>query len=376
MIGEENVAYMMIENEKDRKEKLLKIIFKQKPTVIGTMKETEKFFCCLIAGKCTYGSNIELYSRTLSTKIPNYCHMIHIGKYVSIGHKLKIILDMSHDYNSLYQGIIPELSSYNQWVDKNGQMMKRTVEKGQVLIGNDVWIGMDVTILGGVRIGNGAVIAAGSVVVKDVPPYAIVGGNPAKIISYRFTEDVIEKLQRIAWWNWDSNTISLRKEDIVGEVSDFATKYDRNPRRYKKKEEKLSRVDPEVPLMVSFLDSKDDYPVYGKSLSSFIEQYSDGTMELMVCYCKKDAKETGIIDKLQEICKDSDLTAKISFMGYENYEEEERILSGADVFITNREVRTMERVEMADWYHVQVISGVDIPLFHDLERETSVFFVK
>lgn len=367
---------MIIEHEKENTENLLKITYKQEPTVIGTIKETDKFFCCLTAGKCSYCSDISLHSRTLDTRIPNYCHMLHIGKYVSIGAKLKIILDMSHDYNSLYQGIIPELSSYNRWVDKNGQMMKRTVEKGQVLIGNDVWIGMDVTILGGVRIGNGAVIAAGSVVVKDVPPYVIVGGNPAKLIRYRFTKDIIGKLQRIAWWNWDSETISLRKEDMVGEISDFAAKYDRNPRRYKKKEEELPRVDSKVPLMVSFLDAKDDYPVYGKVLSSFIETYSNGELELMLCYHNNEEKALNIIQKLQEVIHTSELMAKISFMGYENYEEEERILSGADVFITNREVRTMERVEMADRYHVQVISGVDIPLFHDLERETSVFFVK
>ena len=354
----------------------MKISYDKEVAVYGATWEKDKILPCLIAGKYTYCEEIELFSRTINTAIPNYCHCIHLGKYTSISQRVKIILDMSHDHNSLYQGIIAELSSHNQWVDKNGQIMKRTVEKGQVLIGNDVWIGMDVTILGGVRIGNGAVIAAGSVVVKDVPPYAIVGGNPAKIISYRFTEDVIEKLQRIAWWNWDSNTISLRKEDIVGEVSDFATKYDRNPRRYKKKEEKLSRVDPEVPLMVSFLDAKDDYPVYGKVLSSFIETYSNGALELMLCYHNNEEKALNIIQKLQEVIHTSELMAKISFMGYENYEEEERILSGADVFITNREVRTMERVEMADWYHVQVISGVDIPLFHDLERETSVFFVK
>ena len=71
----------------------------------------------------------------------------------------------------------------------------------KVIITNDVWIGMKSTIMGGVTIGNGAIVAAHSVVTKDVPPYAVVGGVPAKIIKYRFTEDIISKLEQCAWWN-------------------------------------------------------------------------------------------------------------------------------------------------------------------------------
>lgn len=74
--------------------------------------------------------------------------------------------------------------------------------KGDINIGNDVWTGMDVTFLPGVTIGDGAVIAAGSVVTKDVPPYAIVGGNPAKALKYRFTKKQIKKLLKIKWWDW------------------------------------------------------------------------------------------------------------------------------------------------------------------------------
>lgn len=74
-------------------------------------------------------------------------------------------------------------------------------------IGNDVWIGWGVLIKGGVTIGNGAVIGARSVVTKDVPPYAVVAGVPAKVIKYRFEQEKIDLLQQLQWWNWDIDRI-------------------------------------------------------------------------------------------------------------------------------------------------------------------------
>ena len=82
----------------------------------------------------------------------------------------------------------------------------------QVIIGNDVWIGANVIILPGVNIGHGAVIAAGAVVTKDVEPYAIVGGVPAKLIKYRFNAEERQKLLSIAWWNWSLDKIEKNIE--------------------------------------------------------------------------------------------------------------------------------------------------------------------
>jgi serine acetyltransferase len=79
--------------------------------------------------------------------------------------------------------------------------------KGDIIIENDVWIGAKSTIMSGVKIRNGAIVGACSVVTKDVPPYAIVAGNPAKVVKYRFTEEQIEKLLSIEWWDWDEQKI-------------------------------------------------------------------------------------------------------------------------------------------------------------------------
>lgn len=79
---------------------------------------------------------------------------------------------------------------------------------GRVLIGNDVWIGRGAIVLSGVTVGHGAVIGAGSVVTKEVPPYAIVAGNPARLIRYRFDQDTVARLMRIKWWDWPDSRLN------------------------------------------------------------------------------------------------------------------------------------------------------------------------
>lgn len=84
-------------------------------------------------------------------------------------------------------------------------------------VGNDVWIGTDVLVVCGnkkLKIGNGAVIGAGSVVTKDVPPFAVVAGNPARVIKYRFSREVIQKLEELKWWDWPASELRKRLEEL------------------------------------------------------------------------------------------------------------------------------------------------------------------
>jgi acetyltransferase-like isoleucine patch superfamily enzyme len=99
--------------------------------------------------------------------------------------------------------------------------------KGDIVVGNDVWMGNEALVLSGVTIGDGAVIAAQAVVTKDVPPYAIVAGNPGRVVSMRFTEEQRQRLLAIKWWDWPETTILERVAALNGGgVEEFVARYD------------------------------------------------------------------------------------------------------------------------------------------------------
>jgi acetyltransferase-like isoleucine patch superfamily enzyme len=132
---------------------------------------------------------------------------LEIGKFCSIARNVNIYLGGNHNINwvTTYPfGTICKDKFPHFNVDDHGHPST----KGDVIIGNDVWIASNVTIMSGVTIGDGAVIANNSHVIKNVEPYSLVGGNPAKLIKYRFTPEQIEKLLEIKWWNWDEEKIN------------------------------------------------------------------------------------------------------------------------------------------------------------------------
>lgn len=147
--------------------------------------------------------------------IANNCKIIKtkIGRYCSIGDNFRTYFGI-HPTNFI--STHPAFYSLNKQAGfcfTNKQLFAEhkfvdVEQKFVVEIGNDVWIGNDVRIMDGVHISDGAIIAAGAIITKDVPPYAIVGGIPGKVIKYRFTPEQIEKLLIIEWWNRDTSWIS------------------------------------------------------------------------------------------------------------------------------------------------------------------------
>jgi acetyltransferase-like isoleucine patch superfamily enzyme len=137
-------------------------------------------------------------------------HFTKVGKYSAIGKYVKIGLG-DHPLNLISTNAI----FYSHKKNETRSDWVRAIdfsEHNETVIGNDVWIGESVTIVGGVKIGHGAVIATKAVVTKDVPPYAVVGGIPAKIIKYRFEPEVIQKLIEIKWWDLPESEIEQSLE--------------------------------------------------------------------------------------------------------------------------------------------------------------------
>ena len=148
-------------------------------------------------------------------------HTAEVGAFCSIAGGVTIHTDMNHAwvYNRKFVSTFPfrEMWKIDSFPVDGGVLPK-------VKIGNDVWICASVNILPGLVIGDGAIVAAHSVVTRNVPPYAIVAGNPARIKSYRFPKEQIKALLKIKWYEWDDEVIKERIEDFK-DINLFIKKY-------------------------------------------------------------------------------------------------------------------------------------------------------
>jgi virginiamycin A acetyltransferase len=173
--------------------------------------QDERYFKYQI-GEWTYGKP-RIISAETKTKLT-------IGKFCSIAEGVTILLGAEHrtDWITTYP--------FNVLFEGARHFEGHPHSKGDIVIGNDVWIGTEAFILSGVTIGDGAVIAARSVVTKDVLPYSIVGGNPARHIRFRFPDEVIKSLERIRWWDWPISRIQEAWSLLLSpEIDAFLAQY-------------------------------------------------------------------------------------------------------------------------------------------------------
>ena len=149
-------------------------------------------------------------------------HFEHMGDRLVIGRFCALATGVQFIMNGANHAL-DGLSTYpfsifgEGWEDPAADWVRGS--RGDTVIGHDVWIGRGATIMPGVRVGNGAVVGAGAVVARDVPDYAVAAGNPARVVKIRFSQDVVERLLRIAWWDWPPERVTaslaaIRSGDI------------------------------------------------------------------------------------------------------------------------------------------------------------------
>ena len=154
---------------------------------------------------------------------PIHREKLIIGKFCSIACGTKFLFNCAnHTLKSLSTYTFPLF--YEEWELEKSNITTAWDNKGDIVIGNDVWIGYEAVIMAGVHIGDGAIIAARAVVTKDVPPYTIVGGTPAKEIRKRFDAEVIQQLLLLKWWNWSTDKIRKCLPYIMeGKINELLT---------------------------------------------------------------------------------------------------------------------------------------------------------
>lgn len=146
---------------------------------------------------------------------------LKIGRFCSIGSGVVFVMAGNQGHNHRWISTYPFMGKSEFPNSKDG-----FVRAGDTVIGNDVWIGTEAMIMPGVTIGDGVVIGSRALVTKDVPPYSIVGGNPAKVIKMRFTPEEIQMLKELSWWNWSPEKINEAMKFICNsDIEEFYNRY-------------------------------------------------------------------------------------------------------------------------------------------------------
>jgi len=279
-------------------------------------------------------------------------HCIAIGKTCSLAEKITFMIDLNHDYRSVSQGDAPFLDA--------AKSPCKIHRKGSIILQNDVWVGHSATIMPGVILRNGCAVATNAVVTKDVPPYAIVAGNPARIIKYRFDEAVIDGLQRIAWWDWPPETLMARQKDFSLPAEKFVEKYLPCPDKTDEADH-IPRTGGKTVLFIPDIQAK--YPLYPRVLAQYFEK--DRPDAELLLYLPEEDSDPKTIGGLERFLKQYEARDCLVTLQTGETLDEPILFQMADYFVTTRCPQTVGRTCLADRYGVRILFGTDAPIFPD-----------
>jgi len=163
------------------------------------------------------------YGEPAVLRYPGDSAAVHIGSYCSIANGVTFMVGGNHRMEWVTTYPLRVMLGLPGALEDG-----HPATKGDIVVGNDVWFGAEARVLSGVDIGHGAVIGMGAVVAADVPPYAVMVGNPAREVRRRFDDGIVEALLRIAWWNWPDELVRDRVDELCdADVAAFVRRYDR-----------------------------------------------------------------------------------------------------------------------------------------------------
>lgn len=331
---------------------------KQKVTYTLNSKEELENFPILTIDKDSYiVSSVAIC--TIDSKKEKRGYNLQIGKHSSLAEDIEFLININKDYHKTCMGLITAA--------EQTKAFEPTIRfKGQILIQNDCWIGHGVKILSGVTIHNGAIVGAGSVVTKDVPPYAIAAGNPAKVVAYRFDEKTIDALQKIAWWNWSSDLIAenidLLRDEPYGLIQKFLPQVNRCLQQIDQRVSPISKMS-NGKVYAFMVDIDEQYALAPYVIKEFCECF-DNKDEQLVLYIPYDrVNREQIVDLLcEELAKYEDKNCFIQIIDSEGVELSD-IIRNVDYFISSRNENMVYASCLVDLYGKEMISGVDCPIF-------------
>lgn len=297
-----------------------------------------------------------------------------IGRYSSLAFRLVFSIGENHNYRYVttypfrQRNIKSKIALHPNWTDKD---FYTEANHYQIIIGNDVRIGSDVKILGGVKIGSGAVIGANSVVTKDVPPYAVVVGNPARVIKYRFDDETIKKFMQIQWWNWSTekiwNNVALFEDPeqfiekfYSPELDNVDDTVDENILS------KIEKVHQSGGKVYSFIaDFRAKKPLWPKVIREFLSTFENNDPALLILFTGEDFTQNDLNDfqkfinsiangKYPELIVILSMPQKI-FSPY--------ILKKSDYFITTRNIICLQCIDYLYGTEAKIVSALDDKVF-------------
>ena len=273
---------------------------------------------------------------------------LQIGNYCSLGRYIQFYFSRNHDYKAI---------STSAWLPLRHDFTK----KGQIIIGNDVWIGDRALLMPSIIVGDGAVIGTGTVVAKDIPPYAIAVGNPMRIIKYRFDEEQIRKLMQIKWWDWPHEIVDRRRDYFGGTINNFIKQFEKHENDTTVYELKTKTL----PILF-YPDFDDSYPIWPSVLTEYISTFKDNDNVSLVVRISPGPDFQRNLDSIQKNIPSEQNFPDILIVG-DQLENEAVLFPSCTHFITTRSSHTIRQIGFCRDFNLKVLSGVDRPIFdHEL----------